>query len=58
MCPANERRRYNVTTSLIGWAHIETDAWVVIRDFDHVGGVDISWANIELVSFQPLRGAT
>ena len=20
MCPANERRRYNVTTSLIGWA--------------------------------------
>ena len=21
MCPANERRRYIVTTSLIGWAH-------------------------------------
>ena len=21
MCPANERRRYNATTSLIGWAH-------------------------------------
>ena len=21
MHPANERRRYNVTTSLIGWAH-------------------------------------
>ena len=21
MRPANERRRYNVTTSLIGWAH-------------------------------------
>ena len=21
VCQANERRRYNVTTSLIGWAH-------------------------------------
>ena len=25
MRPANERRRYNVTTSLIGWAHTQTD---------------------------------
>ena len=25
MRPANERRRYNVTTYLIGWAH--TDPW-------------------------------
>ena len=25
MPPANERRRYNVTTSLIGWAHTQTD---------------------------------
>ena len=25
MRPANERRRYNVTSSLIGWAHTEND---------------------------------
>ena len=25
MCPANERRRYNVTPSLIGWAHAQND---------------------------------
>ena len=27
MCPANERRRYNVTSSLIGWAHSQNDPW-------------------------------
>ena len=26
MCPANERRRYNVT-SLIGWVHTQNDLW-------------------------------
>ena len=25
MQPTNERRRYNVTSSLIGWAHIQND---------------------------------
>ena len=25
MCPANERRWYNVTSSLIGWAHTQID---------------------------------
>ena len=25
MCSANERRRYNVTSSLIGWAHSQND---------------------------------
>ena len=25
--PANERRRYNVTSSLIGWAHARNDPW-------------------------------
>ena len=29
MCPANERRRYIVTSSLIGWAHIQYDPWHV-----------------------------
>ena len=27
MCPANERWRYNVTSSLIGWAHAQYDPW-------------------------------
>ena len=27
MCPVNERRRYNVTSSLIGWAHAQNAAW-------------------------------
>ena len=31
MCPANERRRCNVTTSLIGWAHSPTEPWDPIR---------------------------
>ena len=25
MCPATERRRYNVTQSLIGWTHTQDD---------------------------------
>ena len=33
MCPANERRRYNVTTSRIGWAHTLTDlCWWPLGD--------------------------
>ena len=27
MCPGNERWRYNVTPSLIGWAHTQNDPW-------------------------------
>ena len=26
--PVNERRRYIVTSSLIGWAHTQNDPWV------------------------------
>ena len=28
MRPANERRRYNVTSSLIGWAYTQNDSWI------------------------------
>ena len=28
MRPASERRRYNVTSSLIGWAHSQNDPWI------------------------------
>ena len=27
MCPANKRRRYIVTSALIGWAHTQNDPW-------------------------------
>ena len=31
MLPADERRRYIVTSSLIGWAHTQNDACVNIQ---------------------------
>ena len=30
MCPANERQRYIVTSSLIGWAHTQNDHWKLV----------------------------
>ena len=33
MHPANERRRYIVTSSLIGWAHVQNDPLYVITAF-------------------------
>ena len=33
MRPANERWSYNVTSSPIGWAHIQNDPWY----YDHNG---------------------
>ena len=35
MCPANERRRYNVTSSLIGWAHTQNDPWMPLTHLWH-----------------------
>ena len=32
MHPASERRRYNVTPSLIDWAHIQNDPWIGLSD--------------------------
>ena len=30
MGSANERRRYNVISSLIGWAYTQNDSWILI----------------------------
>ena len=30
LCPFNERRRYFVTTSLIGWGQTENQPWFII----------------------------
>ena len=38
MCPANERQRYNVTPSLIGWVHSQNDPWIP-------SGISASWAS-------------
>ena len=35
---SNERRRYNVTSSLIGWAHIQNDPWIKGLGFDSKRG--------------------
>ena len=36
MHPANERRRYNVTSSLIGWGHTQNDPWnIYMTYFSH-----------------------
>ena len=34
MPPANERQRYNVTSSLIGWAHAQNYPFTIICDHD------------------------
>ena len=31
MGSANERRRYNVTSALIGWAHTQNDLWIIMH---------------------------
>ena len=35
MCPANGRRCYNVTSSLIGWAHTQNDPWTEMEVMSH-----------------------
>ena len=40
MRPANERRRYTVTPSLIGWVHTQNDPWQV---FVGVESVQVFW---------------
>ena len=36
VCPANERWRYTVTPSLIGWAHTQNDPWNHTKTFAKV----------------------
>ena len=31
MCPSNERRHYNVTLVLTGWAHTQNDPWIWVN---------------------------
>ena len=34
MCPANERRRYSVMSSLIGWAHTQNNPCIFAQKYD------------------------
>ena len=51
MCPANERRSYNVTAFLIGWVHTQNDPCMAIIDnIDKaiVPMIDVKWGMIGL----------
>ena len=40
---ANERRRYYVTPSLIGWAHTQNDDWIyILHEMYSIDGI-IKW---------------
>ena len=46
MRPANESRRYNVTSSLIGWAHTQNDIWTerfISQEASNAGNVSVTW---------------
>ena len=43
MCPANERWRYIVTSTLIGWAHTQNDPCVLLLSFSTVYDIMIFW---------------
>ena len=46
MHPANERRRWNVTSSLTGWAHTENDPWKLYGCCSRVQDT-LHWHHIE-----------
>ena len=51
MRSANERSRYNVTTSLIGWAHTKIDPCDTMTDNDMTTLGARAWADIVLIWF-------
>ena len=60
--PANERRRYFVTASLIGWAQTWNQPWWSCQSIKGSGeGLlpvrcqALTWTNVNLLSFEPLR---
>ena len=56
MRPANERRHYIVTSSLIGWVHTQNDPWGAVYASACVCVVNtngIVW--LDLINFLPLN---
>ena len=49
---ANERRRYNVTSSLIGWTHIQNDPCVILS----IGDFDIMYHQFLIVIYSVSHG--
>ena len=45
MRPANEGRRYNVTSSLIGWAHTLNDPWNMCETKAFIGTFRATFRN-------------
>ena len=50
MRPANERRRYIVTSSVIGWAHTENDLYILLN---HRVSLEYSPAGIGVLPWRP-----
>ena len=48
MCPANERRRYIVRSSLIGWAHTQNDPCIWVRSWNCV--CLVTWFCYQLIA--------
>ena len=53
MGSANERRRYIVTSSLIGWTHIQNDPWILFVDLYRLA---ITCTPIDGMHYQATRG--
>ena len=49
MCPANERRRYNVTSSPIGWVYAQTDPCLVMICSTSSFSTDIPWDMVFMI---------
>ena len=49
MRPANERRHYNVTSSLIGWAHAQNEPYEVIKPWCNRSNVYCWYGYITLI---------
>ena len=56
MCPANERRRYIVTSSLIGWAHTQNDPWTIqykmVLNAGQMKRIISTWMELWLASYK------
>ena len=46
MNPANERRRYNVTSSPIGWAHTQNEPCITVQTVGLIPDDIMTWKHI------------
>ena len=51
VCTANERRRYNVMSSPIGWVHTQNDPWILVS----ISSEDFVATDIAVTSTSPMN---